>query len=350
MISPDQVKNLRSRYGSADNKDDRFDGFVLADTLRTDRARLRPLVPDSAATRALRASCRTRKDLIAHRVAVANQLREHLKGVFPGPIGLFEDLDSPISLKFVTRFDCQDRADWLTPTRLGNWLKSVGYTGRTDPAVLHARLTAAPRGATGTAGSGYTPITHALLALLTTLVHQIKILDKQIAHQLAEHADAHIFTSLPRSGTVRAAKLLAEIGDCRARFPTPEALISLAGMAPSTRQSGKTRIVGFRWSCDKNPRDAVTDFANDSRHANPRGRRHLQPRDRPQKETPPRRTHPGPRLALRHLALLAKQHRLRPRNPPSPPSPTTTTRGLTQGNSEADTKEHPSRRRPMRRM
>jgi transposase len=266
VISPNQVKNLRGRYGSAGNKDDRFDAFVLADTLRTDRTRLRPLVPDSAATVALRASCRTRKDLIAHRVAVANQLREHLKGVFPGPIGLFEDLDSPISLKFLTRFDCQDRADWLTPARLGNWLKSVGYTGRTHPATLHARLTAAPRGATGTAHTG---ITHVLVSLLTTLVEQIKILDKQIAAQLAEHADAHIFTSLPRSGSVRAASLLAEIGDCRARFPTPEALISLAGMAPSTRQSGKTRIVGFRWSCDKNLRNAVTDFANDPRHANP---------------------------------------------------------------------------------
>ena len=143
VISPNQVKNLRSRYGSAGNKDDRFDAFVLADTLRTDRTRLRPLVPDSAATLALRANCRARKDLITHRVAVANQLREHLKGVFPGPIGLFEDLDSLISLKFLTRFDCQDRADWLTPTRLGNWLKSVGYTGRTHPAILHARLTAA---------------------------------------------------------------------------------------------------------------------------------------------------------------------------------------------------------------
>lgn len=269
VISPNQVKNLRSRYGSAGNKDDRFDAFVLADTLRTDRTRLRPLVPDSAATLALRANCRARKDLITHRVAVANQLREHLKLVFPGPIGLFDDLDSPISLKFLTRFDCQDRADWLTPTRLGNWLKSVGYTGRTHPATLHARLTAAPRGATGAAGDKYTPITHALVALLNTLVQQIKILDTQIAQQLAEHVDAHIFTSLPRSGTVRAAKLLAEIGDCRARFPTPEALISLAGMAPSTRQSGKTHIVGFRWSCDKNLRDAVTDFANDSRHANP---------------------------------------------------------------------------------
>lgn len=50
VISPNQVKNLRSRYGSAGNKDDRFDAYVLADTLRTDRARLRILVPDSPAT------------------------------------------------------------------------------------------------------------------------------------------------------------------------------------------------------------------------------------------------------------------------------------------------------------
>jgi Transposase len=37
VISSDQLKNLRGRYGSAGNKDDRFDAFVLADTLRTDR-------------------------------------------------------------------------------------------------------------------------------------------------------------------------------------------------------------------------------------------------------------------------------------------------------------------------
>ena len=67
------------------------------------------------------------RNLIAHRVSVANQLREHLKRVFPGALGLFEDLDSAISLKFLTRFDCQDRADWLTSTRLGAWLKSVRY-------------------------------------------------------------------------------------------------------------------------------------------------------------------------------------------------------------------------------
>jgi transposase len=107
------------------------------------------------------------------------------------------------------------------------------------------------------------------VATLSALVEQITALSEQIGEQLAAHADGHIFTSLPRSGTVRAARLLAEIGDCRARFPTPEALMGLAGVAPSTRESGKVRIVEFRWSCDKNLRDAVCDFANDSRHANP---------------------------------------------------------------------------------
>ena len=269
VISPNQVKNLRGRYGSAGNKDDRFDAFVLADTLRTDRARLRPLIPDSPATIALRRACRARKDLVSHRVAVANQLRAHLHNVFPGATGLFDELDSPVSLAFLARFGTQDRADWLTPARLGKWLASIGYSGRTDPAVLHSRLTAAPRGLTGPDADAQAPITHALHAVLTTLTQQIRALAAQIATQLAAHADHHIFTSLPRAGTVRAARLLAEIGDCRARFPTPEALACLAGAAPSTRQSGKIRAVTFRWSCDKQLRDAVTDFAGDSRRASP---------------------------------------------------------------------------------
>ena len=202
VISPDQLKNLRGRYGSAGNKDDRFDSFVLADTLRTDRARLRPLLPDSPATVTLRQACRARKDLVRHRVAVCNQLRAHLKIAFPGAVGLFAVLDSPVSLAFLARFDCQDRAGWLSPRRLAAWLEGQGYCGRKDPAELHARLAAAPRGATGDDGAAKAHITRALLAVLASLVQQIKALNAQIAEQLALHADAHIFTSLPRSGTV----------------------------------------------------------------------------------------------------------------------------------------------------
>ena len=42
---------------------------------------------------------------------------------------------------------------------------------------------------------------------------------------------------------MRAARLLAETGDCRARFPDPESLAALAGVAPVTRQSGKPHLV-----------------------------------------------------------------------------------------------------------
>jgi transposase len=269
VISPNQIKNLRSRYGSAGNKDDRFDAYVLADTLRTDRHRLHPLTPDSPATQTLRATVRARRDLVAHRVALANQLRAHLQRVFPGAVGLFRDLDSPISLAFLARFGCQDRADWLSPRRLAAWLASVGYSGRKDPTVLLAHLRAAPRGATGEPGAAAAHTTRALLAVLASLVEQIRALSEQIAEQLALHTDAQIFTSLPRSGTVRAARLLAEIGDCRARFPDPEALICLAGVAPSTRQSGKHEVVTFRWAVNRQLRDAVCDFAADSRKTNP---------------------------------------------------------------------------------
>jgi Transposase. len=42
VIASRQVTALRSRYGTAGNKDDRFDAYLLADVLRTDRRRLTP--------------------------------------------------------------------------------------------------------------------------------------------------------------------------------------------------------------------------------------------------------------------------------------------------------------------
>jgi transposase len=224
VIPPSQVRNLRGRYGSAGNKDDRFDAFVLADTLRTDRRRLTPLTRDAEATTALRQLCRARRDLVAHRVAAANQLRAHLQTAFPGAVGLFADLDSQISLTFLTRFPTQDAADWLSPKRLATWLSSVGYSGRSTAAVLHARLAAATRGAIDGHGQALAGITAAFLATLSAISAQIDALARQISDALDAHPDSAIFTSLPRAGTVRAARLLAEIGDARGRVPHPSSL------------------------------------------------------------------------------------------------------------------------------
>ena len=269
VISPNQVKNLRSRYGSAGNKDDRFDAYVLADVVRTDRRRLTPLTRSSPTTQALRSAVRARRDLVQHRVSAANQLRAHLEIVFPGVVGLFSHLDSAVSLTFLERFTTQTHADWLTVTRLRSWLTKIGYSGKVDPQVLHARLLAAPAGLTRSDAALDASVTSGFVAVLRTLNAQIEVLAKIITEQLQIHPDAAVVTSLPRSGTVRAARLLVEIGDARGRFPTPESLACLAGVAPSTRQSGKAKAVTFRWAADKELRDALCDFAGDSRRANP---------------------------------------------------------------------------------
>lgn len=132
-----------------------------------------------------------------------------------------------------------------------------------------ARIAGAQPGARGDDGVVKAAVTRALVTTLTTITHQIKVLEAEIAVQLAAHPDAHIFTSLPGTGTLRPARLLGEIGDCRARYPDEGCLMSLAGVVPVTRRSGRHHSVAFRWAVNKELRDAVTDFAGASRHANP---------------------------------------------------------------------------------
>jgi transposase len=89
-----------------------------------------------------------------------------------------------------------------------------------------------------------------------------------VAH-LGEHPDAAIFTSLPRSGQINAAQVLAEWGDSRAAYDHPDAIAALAGVSPVTKASGKYRAVHFRWACNKRLRKAITCFADNSRHSSP---------------------------------------------------------------------------------
>ena len=270
VITPRQIKNLRSRYGSAGNKDDR-----LRRLRARGRAAHRP-GPAAAAGPGRPGHGRAAPGLPGPQRSGASPGRGRRPAARPpavrvpccgwpvqrAPPGDQPGVPGPVRPARTGPAGCRGK-------RLAAWLTAASYSGRASPAGLYQRLTSAPRGATGEAGAASAQVTRALTAVLASLNTQIKALDAQIAAQLASHADGHIFTSLPRSGTVRAARLLTEIGDCRARFPDPQALICLAGAAPSTRQSGKHKAVTFRWAVSKQLRDAVCDFADGSRHASP---------------------------------------------------------------------------------
>ena len=65
------------------------------------------------------------------------------------------------------------------------------------------------------------------------------------------------------------AQLLSEVGDCRARYLTGDALAADAGQAAIAIESGKRKTVCFRWACNKRLRSAFCTLADSTRQWHP---------------------------------------------------------------------------------
>lgn len=269
-IHPNIAKASRSRYRAAGGKNDRGDSYLLADVLRTDGHRFRRLLPQSDDIKALRAKVRTRTDFVMTRVALGNQLRAILGGFWPGVIGLFAEIDSKISLAFLTRFPTPQSAAKLTEKSLGTFLSKRRYSGGKTPAELLGRLrAAAPSVSSELESKANGELVLSLVRILESIVEEIGQVDKSIADQMNQLADGALVMSLPRTGVINAAQILSEIGDVRERFLSEDQLAAEAGVAPVTYESGKSRGVRFRRACNHKLRFAITTWADNSRHVSP---------------------------------------------------------------------------------
>ena len=271
-IHPNQVAAMRPRFSAAGGKSDSFDAFVLAELARTDSHRFRVLVPDSDQTKALRALSRAREDLVEHRVALANELRAQLGCFWPGAAQVFADVDSPIALAFLRRYPSPADAHGLGEQRMARVLARHHDCGRRSPAQLLERLRGAAHGRAGQLESeARRQVVLALAAALEPIVQRISELTSEIRAGLQDHVDGPTFRSLfidPKSA-VCAAAMLAEIGDCRDRYPTKATLAADGGQSPVAIESGKSKHARFRWACDHRLRAAIGTLADTSRHHNP---------------------------------------------------------------------------------
>jgi len=266
-IHPNVVKASRPRYRTAGGKSDPGDAYLLADLLRTDGHRFRPLTPCSDEIKALRALVRGRDDLVAQRVALANQLCALLEGFWPGAAAVFADIDSPIALAFVQRYPTPDSTARLGEKRMTAFMAQHSYCGRHSAAELLERLHSAPIGLAGEAeAEAKGELVRCLAVVLASLVGRIAELTARIEHDVADLPDGRIVMSFPRTGRICAAQILAELGDVRGRFQTEDQLAAEAGVCPVTYESGKSRGVVFRWACNRRLRQAVTCSADNSRH------------------------------------------------------------------------------------
>ncbi len=267
MAEPAAFKAARPRWGSAGAKSDLGDAFMLADYARTDGHRLRRVEPVEEATRELGTLVRARSSLVAARTVASNQLWALLAEHWPGAGVVFQKLISQIALAFLTDYPTPQSAALLGVGRMSQFCRRHAYRGGKSPNELLGRLRAAPVSANPIAPTVLAAVIRGSVAQIRMLNSEIAQLERDLQTALAAHPKSDLLKTLPRVGCVSLAQLIAEIGPLLERCDNPEQVAALCGAAPVTRESGKTRTVGFRYAANKPARVAITGFADNSRHS-----------------------------------------------------------------------------------
>jgi transposase len=251
-INPMAVSRYRDRHSVAGKKSDAGDALVLAHILRTDLAAHRPLPADSELAQAIAVLARAQQDAVWERTCAHNKLRSLLRACYPGLLAAFVDkrdgLLRPEARAVLAAAPTPSAGAALTTSQLRALLRRAGRRRGLDAeatriqTVLRAeQLRQLPMVETAFGRQAL-----ALLRNLDTACANADDLADAASTQFAQHPDAAIITSLPGLGALTGARLLAEVGDDRARFADARALKAYAGAAPVTRASGKSHTVSHR--------------------------------------------------------------------------------------------------------
>ncbi len=269
-INPKQLDRFRDRYSPAGAKDDSRDAFVLADSLRTDQHCFRRVEPDAPEIIELREAGRIDEELGEERRRLTNRLREQLNRYWPQLLTLCPAADEPWLWALLARASEPAMARRLTRGKVAAVLKEKRIRRLAAAEVLSAFRTAALPVAPGTVQAASAHVR--LLAEQVQLVHRQRQANQTRLRELVERletaeepgegkfADVKVLRSLPGVGLRVTAALLGEAGQALARRDYG-ALRTHAGLAPITRQSGKSRRVRMRRACNKRLRNAMYHWA-----------------------------------------------------------------------------------------
>lgn len=102
-INPMSVARYRDRHSTPGAKSDSADAWLLADLVRTDAARHRPVAGDSPAAEGVKVLARAHQRLIWERNRTVLRLRSTLREYFPAALAAFADLAAPDALELLAR-------------------------------------------------------------------------------------------------------------------------------------------------------------------------------------------------------------------------------------------------------
>jgi transposase len=272
-VNPLQAARYRERLGVSGAKSDAADAHMLADMVRTDSHQLRPVAGDSAQAEAVKVVARAHKTLIWERTRHTQRLRHGLREYFPAALEAFTDLDATDTLELLGK-----APDPISAARLSlNQIRAALKRARrrdvdTKAAAIQAILRAEHLGQPEVITAAYAATTRSAVAVLVTLVEQIKHLHSEVDARFGRHPDAEIILSQPGLGPVLGARVLAEFGDDPDRYTTAKCRKNYAGTSPITRASGKKRVVAARYVHNNRLIDALLAQAYSALNASPGAR------------------------------------------------------------------------------
>jgi len=272
-VNPLQASRYRERHGVSRAKSDAGDAHMLADMVRTDSHQLRPAAGDSPEAEAVKVLARTHKTLIWERTRAVQRLRHQLLGYFPAALEAFEDLDAPDALELLAKAPEPARAARLTRAQVSAALKRARRRDIPDKATaILAALRAEHLGQPAVLTAAYAAAVRSLIAVITTLNEQVKILEEQVREHFGRHPDAEVILSQPGLGPILGARVLAEFGDDPRRYRDGKSRRNYAGTSPVTRASGKKKVVAARFIHNDRLVDALNAQAFAALNASPGAR------------------------------------------------------------------------------
>jgi transposase len=257
-VNPKALDRARDRFRMSQSKNDCFDAYVLAEFVRTDHGHLRALEPNSDPAQELKLLTRDQHRLVRQKTRLLNQLTTTLKEYYARPLEVFSDLESNIALDFLRQYPTPQDLSNLTRRQWNRFCKREHPLGEERCKELWEQLNQPQLAVPEHVVRAKARLMAVLVVQLKTLRDGVENYNERIRSFFASMPAAELVKMVPgaKTGTI-VATLWAELGDAKSRWESFRHLQAEAGVVPVTRASGKSRVVQFRFSCNKVMRHAV---------------------------------------------------------------------------------------------
>jgi transposase len=266
-INPKQLDRFRDRHTMAGAKDDRRDAFVIAESLCTDAAAYREIKLGDPRLLELRELAHMHDELGQEHRAVASRLYQQVLRIFPQLLELGSIHTDEWLVSLLDRAPTPEEAKRLSLAKIGTILKAHGIRKWTAEQVRELLQKPAVYVADGVTRAAQTHMRMLLprLKLINEQRHETRKAIEGLLDELEkpsddanriEHRDVTILRSLPGVGMYVAATMLSEAREALEQRDYHQ-LRGLVGVAPVTRQSGKSHKVMMRKACSRRLRTAV---------------------------------------------------------------------------------------------